>query len=59
MHNQTFSPDGTVCSLKQDGEGQLDLNIDGVSHHSWFRRKKKMSLWKHWDYQKAEDKIEG
>ena len=40
VHNQSFSTDGAVCSLKQDREGRFDLNIDGVSHHSWFRRKK-------------------
>ena len=40
MFNQSFSTDGAVCSLKQDREGRFDLNIDGVSHHSWFRRKK-------------------
>lgn len=40
VHNQAFSADGAVCSLKQDREGRFDLNIDGVSHHSWFRRKK-------------------
>lgn len=39
-HNQSFSTDGAVCSLKQDKEGRYDLNIDGVSRHSWFRRKK-------------------
>lgn len=32
--------DGAVCSLKQDTEGKFELNIDGVSHVSWFRRKK-------------------
>ena len=40
MFNQSFSADGAVCSLKQDREGRFDLNIDGISHHSWFRRKK-------------------
>ena len=39
-HNQSFSANGAVCSLKQDREGHFDLNIDGVSRHSWFRRKK-------------------
>lgn len=39
-HNQSFSANGTICSLKQDREGHFDLNIDGVSRHSWFRRKK-------------------
>ena len=40
MFNQLFSADGAVCSLKEDKEGRFDLRIDGVSHHSWFRRKK-------------------
>lgn len=40
MFNQAFSADGAVCSLKEDKEGRFDLRIDGVSHHSWFRRKK-------------------
>ena len=40
MFNQSFSADGAVCSLKEDKEGLFDLRIDGVSHHSWFRRKK-------------------
>ena len=40
MFNQSFSADGAVCSLKEDKEGRFDLEIDGVSHHSWFRRKK-------------------
>lgn len=35
-----FKADGAVCSLKQNAEGNFDLNIDGVSHVSWFRRKK-------------------
>lgn len=39
-HNQSFSANGAVCSLKQDREGHFDLNIDGISRHSWFRRKK-------------------
>lgn len=39
-HNQSFSTDGAVCSLKEDKEGRFDLNIDGVSRISWFRRKK-------------------
>ena len=39
-HNQSFSANGAVCSLKQDREGHFDLNIYGVSRHSWFRRKK-------------------
>ena len=40
MFNQSFSTDGAVCSLKEDKEGLFDLRIDGISHHSWFRRKK-------------------
>ena len=39
-HNQSFSANGAICSLKQDRDGHFDLNIDGVSRHSWFRRKK-------------------
>ncbi len=39
-HNQSFSTDGAVCSLKQDKEGRFDLRIDGVSRISWFRQKK-------------------
>lgn len=35
-----FKTDGAICSLKQDTEGRFDLNIDGTSHVSWFRRKK-------------------
>ena len=38
--NQHFKANGTVCSLKQDTEGRFELNIDGVSHINWFRRKK-------------------
>lgn len=38
--NQHFRADGAVCSLKQDTEGKFELNIDGVSHVNWFRRKK-------------------
>ena len=37
---QLFKADGAVCSLKQDMEGNFDFKIDGVSHISWFRRKK-------------------
>lgn len=39
-HNQSFSANNAICSLKQDREGHFDLNIDGVSRHSWFRHKK-------------------
>lgn len=38
--NQHFKADCAVCSLKQNAEERFDLNIDGVSHVSWFRRKK-------------------
>lgn len=38
--NQHSKVDGAVCSLKQNAEERFDLNIDGVSHVSWFRRKK-------------------
>lgn len=38
--NQHFKADGVVCSLKQNTEGKFDFWIDGVSHVSWFRRKK-------------------
>lgn len=38
--NQHFKADKTVCSLKEDKEGKFELNIDGVSHVNWFRRKK-------------------
>lgn len=38
--NQHFKADKTICSLKEDKEGKYNLHIDGVSHVSWFRRKK-------------------
>lgn len=38
--NQHFRADKTICSLKEDKEGNFNLNIDGVSHVSWFRCKK-------------------
>ena len=38
--NQHFRADKTICSRKEDKEGNFNLNIDGVSHVSWFRRKK-------------------
>ena len=37
-----------ICSLKEDKDGNFNLNIDGVSHVSWFRRKKE-ELYKHWE----------
>lgn len=38
--NQHFRADKTICSLKEDKDGNFNLNIDGVSHVSWFRKKK-------------------
>ena len=38
--NQHFKADKTICSLKEDKEGKFNLHLDGVSHVSWFRRKK-------------------
>ena len=38
--NQHFRADKTICSLKEGKVGNFNLNIDGVSHISWFRRKK-------------------
>ena len=38
--SQHFRADKTICSLKEDKDGNFNLNIDGVSHVSWFRRKK-------------------
>ena len=38
--NRHFKTDNAVCSLKQNTEGKFELNIDGISHVSWFRRKK-------------------
>ena len=38
--NQHFRADKTICSLKEDKDGNFKLNIDGVSHVSWFRCKK-------------------
>ena len=37
---QLFKTNGSVCSLKETSDGTFDLKIDGVSHVSWFRRKK-------------------
>lgn len=37
---QHFKTDGSVCSLIETSDGKFDLKIDGVSHVSWFRRKK-------------------
>jgi len=38
--NRHFKADKTLCSLKEDKEGKFNLHLDGVSHVSWFRRKK-------------------
>ncbi|SEG01132.1 phage integrase SAM-like domain-containing protein [Parabacteroides chinchillae] len=38
--NQSFDTRHSVCSIKQDESGKFDFKIDGVSHVSWFRRKK-------------------
>lgn len=38
--SQHFWADKTICSLKEDKDGNFNLNIDGVSHVIWFRRKK-------------------
>lgn len=35
--NQHFRADKTIYSLKEDKDGNFNLNIDGVSHVSWFR----------------------
>ena len=37
---QLFKTDGSVCSLKETSDGKFDFKIDGISHISWFRRKK-------------------
>ena len=37
---QYFKTDGSVCSLKETSDGKFDFKIDGISHISWFRRKK-------------------
>ena len=42
--NQHFRVDKTICSLKENKEGNFNLHIDGVSHVSWFRRKKEEFL---------------
>lgn len=38
--NQYFKADKAICSLKEDRDGNFNFKIDGVSHVSWFRRKK-------------------
>ena len=42
---QLFKTDGSICSLKETSDGKFDLKIDGVSHISWFRRKKDELSW--------------
>lgn len=37
---QLFNTNGSVCSLKEKLDGKFDFKIDGISHISWFRRKK-------------------
>ncbi|MBQ6693384.1 MAG: hypothetical protein IJN24_00735 [Bacteroidaceae bacterium] len=58
MFNQSFSADGAVCSLKEDREDDLTLE-SMVFRITLGSDARKMSLWKHWDDQQAEDKIEG
>ena len=53
--NQHFRADKTICSLKEDKDGNFNLNIDGVSHISWFRRK--TSSWKRWEC-RSQDRTE-
>lgn len=38
--NQSFEAKRSVCSIKVDENGKFDFTIDGVSHVSWFRRKR-------------------
>jgi hypothetical protein len=38
--NQSFEAKRSVCSTKEDENGKFDFTIDGVSHISWFRRKR-------------------
>lgn len=37
--NRDFEIKRAVCSIKEDKNGKLDFNIDGVSYVSWFRKK--------------------
>lgn len=37
---QCFKTDGTVYTLKENSDGNLEFKIDSVSHVNWFRRKK-------------------
>lgn len=52
LYSREFSQhsraDKMICSLKEDKDGNFNLNIDGVSHVSWFRRKKE-ELCKLWE----------
>ncbi len=38
--NQSFEAKRSVCSIKEGENGKFDFTIDGVSHVSWFRRKR-------------------
>lgn len=38
--NRDFETRRAVCSIKEDENGKFDFKIDGVSHVSWFRRKR-------------------
>lgn len=38
--NQNFEAKHSVCSIKQNESGSYDFKIDGVSHVSWFRKKR-------------------
>ncbi len=38
--NQNFEAKHSVCSIKQEENGGYDFKIDGVSHVSWFRKKR-------------------
>ena len=38
--NQNFEAKHSVCSIKQNESGSYDFKIGGVSHVSWFRKKR-------------------
>ncbi len=38
--NRNFEAKHSVCSIKQEENGSYDFKIDGVSHVSWFRKKR-------------------
>ena len=38
--SRDFETQRAVCSIKEDENGKFDFKIDGVSHVSWFRRKR-------------------